>query len=355
MQSVSIKPGARQLKALIFGICTLCIVMVYAPHLCLPLTLILPLLACPLMGHKQQPVILVAAAVPAVAAFMAGAHELYAISLSLLVVLPLAVTRWLPVKKQAGLEGILWYVGAVAAALTAVAASAVLATGGALWQTLTEQILRMVQKHEQAGLILYRFAAAGLISLPEGMDKAGALAQVLEPAFIQQMLKSLKLTLESVLFELLPTYFVQVSLLVGIFCALRVQKMRGMVLIVEAGKGGEKKARLAVAPGFRMLAIPPQLRGPILVTAVLAIVCMLMNHPVMQIMGQLCYALFENVFMIAGAAVVVGVFSAKHPQRKTLFGILAAALYVFAPFLLFLIGLTDQTFHYRVKRPGHPG
>ena len=103
MQSVSIKPGAKKIKRLIFGICALCIVMVYVPVLSLPLALLLPLFSCPLVGYKQPVMIGMALVMPPVAAIMGGYDELYALSLALLVVLPLAVTRWLPVKKQAGL------------------------------------------------------------------------------------------------------------------------------------------------------------------------------------------------------------------------------------------------------------
>ena len=42
------------------------------------------------------------------------------------------------------------------------------------------------------------------------------------------------------------------------------------------------------------------------------------------------------------------------PAVVAVYGVLAAALYMIAPFVLFLIGLTDQTFHYRAKRSGHP-
>lgn len=354
MQGVSIKPGQKQIKALILGLCALCIVMVYMPQLGLPLTLALPLLACPLVGRRQEPVVFVAAVVPAVSALMAGYDELYAVSLSLLVVLPLAVTRLMPVKKQAGLEGILWYTGAVTVGLTAVAASAAWAMGGPLWERLPVLLAGAIGSQERAGLILYRFAAAGLIRLPDGYAAADALQQAFEPAFVAEMIKSLTLTLESLLVELIPVLFVQSCLIVGLFTALRVQRMTGMLVILEAHASGERKARVALPPGFRMLSVPPQLRGPLLLTAVLALVLMMIDTPIAQTMGQLYYTLFETTFMMVGAAVLVCVCTAKHPRYKTLFGILAAAIFLLSPFVLFLVGMMDQTFHFRVKRSGRP-
>ena len=354
MESVSIKPGRRQIKMLILGVCALCILMVYMPQLCLPIVLILPLLACPLVGRSQGPVVFMAAVIPAVASLMAGCDALYAASLALPVLLPLLVAKFVPLPKQAGMEGMLWYISSVAAGLLAVLASVTYVLGGPLWQTLPELFGRIVQSNEQAGLILYRFAAAGLVPLPEGYESGEVLQHAFDPVFVQQLLLSVKMTMERLMFELLPSYYVQLSLIVGVFAALRVQKISGVVLVLEAHKPGEKKARVALPPGFAMLRLPPQARGPVLLAAVASLVLMMMQSPLLQIMGHLYYALFESVFRLVGAAVLVFVLSAKHPKYKILFGVLTAAAYVIAPFLLFLIGVTDQTFHYRVKRSGHP-
>jgi len=71
-------------------------------------------------------------------------------------------------------------------------------------------------------------------------------------------------------------------------------------------------------------------------------------------LGQLCYAAFETMFCLLGAAVMVFVYTKNDPDRKTLAGVLAAALYVMAPFVLFVIGLMDQTFHFRNPQAHKP-
>ena len=354
MEKVPIKPGRARIHALLFGLCALCTAMILLPELCAPLSLLVPLLACPLVGRREEPVVYLAAAMPAVSSLMAGYDTLYATSLALTGGLSLLATKLLPPQKRAGSSGILWYMGAVATALTAIIASASRALGGPLWQSLTEMLVNAIAQHEQAGLLLYRFAAAGLISMPEGYAGSMALMHVFEPLFMNQMLMSLRLTLENLLFEMLPAIFVQASVMVGLFTALRVQRMNGVILVVEARADGEKKARVAVPPGFRLIMLPPKARWPITLMAVAALILMMSEAALMQIVGQMCYTVFETSFMLVGAAVVVFVFSSRHPERRTLFGILAAALYVFVPFMLFLIGLTDQTFHYRIKRSGSP-
>lgn len=354
MEGVSVKPGRKKIKMLILSVCALCLLMVFMPQLALPIAVLLPLLVCPLVGQGQASVVFMAVVIPSAASWVAGYDALYAASLALPVLLPVLVTKKVPLPKQAGLEGMLWYISATAAGLLAVMAGAVYVLGGPLWQMIPDLYTRIVGSSEQAGLMLYRFAEAGLVPLPQGYENAQVLQQAFDPAFVQQLLLSTKLMLEKLMFELLPSLYVQTCLIVGVFAALRVQKMNGVVLVLEAQVKGEKKARVAVPPGFGMLRLPPQARGPVLLAAVASLVLMMLDSPLWQIMGQLCYALFESVFRLVGAAVVTCVFTARHPRYKVLFGVVTAAVYVISPFVLFLIGVMDQTFHFRVKRSGHP-
>ena len=354
MEKIAIKPKRSQLHAMVLGLCAVCAAMIVLPALCVPLSLLLPLLACPLVGRREEPLVYVAAALPTAASLMAGYELLYSLSLATMGGFALLVTRLLPQKKRVGLAGMLWYMLAVAASLGLIAACATRMLGGPLWQKLTEVAVNEISRHEQSALLLYRFAAAGLISLPEGYAGNAVLGQLFNPLLSRQMLLSLRLTLENLLFDLLPAFFVQASMMVGLFTALRVQRMNGVILVVEAQTPARKKARVAVPPGFRLLTIPPQARWPITLMAAAALLLLSSPSPVLQMVGQMCYTTFETAFILVGAAVVVCVFSGKNPERKALFGALAAFMYVTAPFLLFLLGLMDQTFHFRTKRSARP-
>ena len=169
------------------------------------------------------------------------------------------------------------------------------------------------------------------------------------------MLLSLKSALESVMFDMLPMLFIQASMIIGLFTSLRVQRINGVILVVEARNAAERKARIAVPTGFRMLSIPPGVHWPLTLMAVAALFLWMIQDSFAQILGQMCYSTFETSFVLVGAAVLVCVLTARHPKKKALFGVLAAAVYVIAPFVLFLIGLTDQTFHYRARhsKPGN--
>ena len=354
MKQVPIKPKRSQLHMLVIGLSALCAAMIVLPEFCAPLSLLLPLLACPLVGRREEPLVYVASAMPAVASLMAGYDALYSVSLLSMGGFALLVTKLLPQKERVGSTGIMWYMLSVSMSLALIAASASKMLGGPLWEKLTEAIVDTLAGNERAGLLLYRFAAAGLISMPEGYVGNTLLLSVFEPVVVRQMLMSLKLMLGEVLFDLLPAFVVQSSMIVGLFTALRVQRMNGVILILEAKTPAQQKARVAVPPGFRLLMLPPRARWPITLMAVGALFLLSTASPVAQIVGQMCYSAFETTFMLLGAAVIVCVFSLKKPERKTLYGVLTAILYMIAPFLLFLIGLTDQTFHYRVKRSAHP-
>ena len=354
MQPVQIKPKPKQIRALVTGLCFLSLGMLLFPPLCVPLSLAVPLLGCLLVGKKAEWAAWMAAAMPTVSSLLAGYDPVYAFSLLAMGVSALLVTRLLPATKRAGLKGVLWYTSAVAFSLTLAAAAAMWMLGGPLWKVIAAMVVDTIGRSEQAGLLLYRLGASGLLRMPEGYAASNVLMHVFEPAFVQQMLMSLRLTMESALFEMVPALFVQASLIVGLFTSLRVQRFGGIVLVVETKSATEKKTHVAVPPGFSLVTLPSKARWPILGMAAAALFLLMSEGSVYQILGQMCFTTFETVYTLIGAAVLVWVFSAKNPERKTVYGALAAALYLMLPFVLFLIGLTDQTFHYRSKPSGHP-
>lgn len=354
MQGVVLKPGRKTIAATTGGLCLLSLLMLALPPFCALLALPLPLLCCALVRRREEPMAWVAAAMPAISSLMEGYAPLYSLSLLLIAGLPMAVTRALPLKRRVAPEGVAWYTGAVTAALVAVIAAASHMLGGPLWQTLTERFVSRVEQSDQAGLLLYRFAAAGLVSLPDGYAGSNVLMHVFEPLVIRQMLMSLRLNMEGLLHDALPGLLVQACMIVGLFTALRERQLHSVVLVVEGDASGQRKAHVQAPPGFGMLALPKSAHGPVLMLAVLSLVLMLSASPVGQTLAQLCYSAFETVYTLAGAAVVVGVLSRRSPGRKALYGVLTAVLYAAAPLALFLIGVMDQSFHFRLQRSGQP-
>lgn len=354
MQTVALKPNRAEWTTMVAGLVILCVVIMAVPMLCVPLALLLPLLACPLVGRKWEPFAWASAAVPAAASLIAGSDALYALSLLLIGLLPLLITRFVPVQKRPGAKGILMYVAALALALTIVLVMATRALGGPLQYVLAEAITRWVEQSENPGLILQQLAVAGLVSVPEGYTDQGLVRQLMEPAFNQQMLRSLRLTLEMLLGQYLPKLFVQSCMIVGLFIPLRLERVNGVLLVVEATSAAEKRTRVVAPPSFRLLTLPRSMRGAVAALAVTALVLLMASSDMARIVGQLCYAAFETMFYLLGAAVLVFMCTKDDPDRRMLGGVLASALYVLAPFVLFLIGIADQTFHFRTPQAQKP-
>lgn len=354
MQTVALKPKRAEWTAMIVSLVILCAAMFAVPALCVPLALIGPLLACPLVGQKTEPLAWVSAAAPTLASVLAGYDAFYSVNLVLIGLLPMLITRFVPVKKRAGAQGMLMYISAVAFALLLVLAMATRALGGPLQVTLAEALTRWVSQAKNPSVILRQFAAAGLLSVPEGYMDQGVMRPFMEAVFNQQMLKSLRLTMEMLLAQTLPSLFVQGCVLVGVFTSLRLERVSGVLLVVETRTASEKRTRVVAPPSFRLLALPRSMRGLLLALAAAALVMMMTYGSLPRIIGQLCYATLETLFSLLGAAVLVFMSTKNDPDRRVLSGVMAAALYVLAPFVLFMIGLADQTFHFRTPQAQKP-
>ena len=354
MQQVVIQPKRSEWKMLSIGLIALCAAMMLLPILCAPLALVLPLLSCPLVKRKEEPAAYIAALIPTLSSLLAGYDALYALSLLMIPALPLALTRWLPAQRSVGMQGMLWYVGAMAVAVTAVTAAATHALGAPLWRTLTAMLIDIIARNPRAEQILLQAASSGLTTIPEGYQSNSLLGVAMSAAYKQQMLMSLRLTMEATLYSCLPELFVQVCLLIGVFSHLRVLRFRGAVLVVQTVTPSERKTTVAVPPGFHLLTLPRNARWPLLALAVASLLLLTTRSTYAQTLGQLCFSLVEQVFILIGAAVVIHVFSRTDPDRKPVFGTITALFYVAAPFALFIIGLMDQVFHFRSKHPGKP-
>lgn len=344
MPGIALEPRRAETTALTVALVALGVVMMLWPALCVPLSLLTPLLGCPLAFRREEPVAWAAAVTPTLAALLGGCPPLYAASLSLAGLVTMSLTRFAPAKMRMGVAGALHYTACVALSLTAVAACASVWLGAPLWLTLGERFTAKVEGSGHALEWLLRLASAGLLSVPEGIVSNSAFARAVPAALTRQMALSLRLNLQLLLRGALPVGLMQASLLVGVFTSLRVSRFRDRFVIIEGVSPSEKRARVAAPPGFGELTLPRSLRAPLLGIMAVSVVLMLSGSDWLTMAGRLGYALFESVFMLLGAAVVAGT---PNEDRRALRGALAAALYLLAPVCLFALGVADQLFHFR--------
>jgi len=354
MQTVALKPKRAEWTAMIVGLSLLCVMMLVAPVLCVPLALLCPLFACPLVGQKSEPLSWASAVVPVAASLLADYDAAYSVSLLLIGLLPLLITRFVPMKRRPGAKGMLLYLVSIAYALGCVAAMATRALGGPLQLTLAKAFTDWVAASDHAPLILQQFAARGMIAVPDGYTAQGVAGQLMGAVHKQQMLMSLRLTMENLIMQSLPSLFVQSCLLIGLFTSLRLERVNGVLLVVETKSAAEKHTRVVAPPSFRLLSMPRGMRSVVFALALTALVLMLSSSDVLRIVGQLCFAAFQTMFYLLGAAVLVFMYTRNDPDRRVISGVIAAALYVMAPFILLLIGMADQAFHFRTPQAQKP-
>ena len=356
MQTVALKPGRAEWTAMSVGLFLLCVLMLSVPVLCLPLALAAPLLACPLAERqKEKWLAWLSVIVPAASSLAAGYHTLYAVSLILPGLVPMLITRLIPMQKRPGAKGMVIYLAAVTMSMLVAVAAAGYALGGPLQVKLAEAVTDWVSNSEQKQAILRRLALSGLITLPKGYDLMGQTGRFLQAEHARQMLMSLKLSTEVMIASYLPSVFVQGCMLVGLFIPLRLERANGVLLVVETKTPAQKQTRVVAPPSFRLLTLPPNLRRLWLGTALGGVLLLLSNTDVFITMGQVCLAVAQTVGCLLGAAVVVFMYTKKDPDRRVTGGVFAALFMLFAPGLLLVVGIADQVFHLRTPQAHKPG
>ena len=352
MQTVALKPKRAEWTAMKTGLIVLCVVMMLAPELCLPLALAAPLLACPLLkgqtGQKMLPWL--SAAAPACASLAAGMDVFYSLSLALIGLLPLLITNGIPQQMRPGAKGMLLYMTAAAFSLTVSLAAASRALGGPLQLMLAEELVRWVEANENRSQLLNRLAAAGWIAVPEGYAEQGVAGALMQTEHIRQMLMSLKWNVRMMIAQLLPGLFVQGCVITGIFTALRMERVNGVLLVVETKTPAQKQTRVIAPPSFRLLTLSRGLRMMWALIAVTGLVLMTSQTAAVAVAGQMCLALAETVGCLLGAAAMIFLYTQNDPDRRVTAGVLAAALYLFCPFALLALGIADQIFHIRTRQ-----
>ena len=351
MQTVALKPKRAEWTAMKVSLFVLCIAMMLAPVLCLPLAMAAPLLACPLLkGHsKEKALPWISAAVPALSSLAAGMDVFYSLSLALIGLLPLLVSAGIPQPMRPGAKGMLLYMTAAAFSLTVSLAAASHALGGPLQLTLAEAAVRWVEASENRDLLLYRLAASGWITVPEGYGAQNAAGLLMQTEHIRQMLMSLKLTARMLITQFMPGLFVQGCMLAGIFTSLRMERMNGVLLVVETKTPAQKQTRVIAPPSFRLLTLSHGLRMMWALVAVTGLVLLTSRTAAIAVAGQMCLALAETVGCLLGAAAMVFLYTQNDPDRRVTAGVMAAALYLLCPAVLLVLGIADQILHIRTR------
>lgn len=347
MQAISLNPQRQRIISKQIILAVLAVLAACVPALGLPLALLMPLFSCPLIGGKEQWTAYVTAPLPAVFALLHHMPPVYAAGLLLVAAAPVAATAILG-KKRTGTPMVFPLYSFLVAVACGIALLGLVPdpTTQGLPQLLADRVEAFVMKHPQRTQFLYQAMSTGLLPVPKGYTHVTLLNLMLDPVFLSELRLSLNsLVLRQAESNLLSLY-VNVCIVLGLFTGLRVQRLRNAYLLVD--KSSPEKIRVAMTPGFSMLTIPA---GWHMVMAAFLLVYLLClgAEGYLNILSRLMYHTFETVYQLQGAAVVCSWFMHKDPDKRTLGGIVAAVLYVLAPFALFVMGCFEHMFPFRSR------
>ena len=242
-------------------------------------------------------------------------------------------------------EGLLYTVSIIVAALLMLLQIGS-SLGGPLFSGLSERLVQRVQGSLLSGNILYALASVGFLPMPEAYRNAAGLQLgnilLLNPFLHIEFINMLRLRLTEELQLLIPTLLMQGSILCGFFSALRSER-------AQAKKTGNPQA----APVFRSLQLPRREQQYMLVLCIGTVLTSFSNQPLISLLCTLMYSAFATVFQLLGAAVLVYRLARRHPRRITLYGALAALLFLVFPLALFMLGMIDQFLPLRTASFNH--
>lgn len=308
------------------------------------LALLLPLAVCPEAAQGRGWFVTALILSPATA-FIAGGGD---VVMGLL--LPTASCLCLlmnAVGRRAG-----WRFHAVALSYMAAVAMGVLALlmrlsyllGGTLPTQLADALVATIRNSLRGGSILYRLVSLGYLSVPDAYSNTAAFQfgdlVLLAPGLRTELLNMLRLRLTESFTSWIPTFLVQGSVIVGLFSALLASQARA----IRLGVG-------MLAQRFSTLRLTRSEQGLMLVLCVATLVTGITGGTFLSLLSALMYAFFAAVYQLLGAAVLIALFSRKHPRRAALHAILCAFLYLVFPIALFMLGVMDQFIHLRGEGP----
>lgn len=310
------------------------------------IALTLPLIVCPAYEQGDEWFALLLPLAPALAFVLAGGDLVIGVLLLLcpylcLLFAALGRRRRMPFHTSIALAAAAFLLSALGLLLRLTDL-----LGSPLFTQLSNTVITAIQQSSMSGSILYRLAQVGFLPIPDVYANSiawqfGNLI-LISPALKQELLNMLRLRLTEGFSTLIPSMLVQGALIIGLFTALLTARTRV-----------RKSEKPTLAPAFRALNLSRREQGYMLLLCVITLFTAFSSQSFYSLLSSLTYAGFATVYRLLGAAVFVFLLSRRHPERKVLYGFLAALLYLVMPIVLFVLGITDQFIHLRAIRPNH--
>lgn len=206
---------------------------------------------------------------------------------------------------------------------------------------LAETITDWIKQRSDAGDILLRCYQMGYARLEEGVSPAVNLfGLVLMPANVRtELLNSLRYTLQITLEALIPQA-------IGAWLLLTLVLTTALPDVLRRRQG-----RKGVLPPFGEWCITPWAGWNLNAMAIVYLLTLLAENPVLTLVGGMAAAVFEWGYMVFGLAVLEGV-GKRLGTARIIRRLWMAGCLLFAPFVLILLGMADRIFDLRkLRRP----
>ncbi|HNW85730.1 MAG TPA: hypothetical protein PLP25_02775 [Candidatus Limiplasma sp.] len=307
----------------------------FFPPLAFVFAFTLPLAVCPMIVEGDVWFALALPVAPAAALILGGGDAVIGV---LLMVFPYLCLLTVSVKQRWRLS----FIGEILVCAGAFALSAMgmllrlsELLGAPLFSGLAEYAVQTIQSSALSGNLLYRLTQLGFLTVPEaysqttGIQFGGMIW--LNPALQRELMNMLRLRLIEGLTQWIPSLLVQGAVILGLFTTLSTERTRA-----------RRAEGTRIVPAFTLLRLSRREQGFMLMLCIGTALTSLTDNGVTSLVCALMYAAFTTVYQLLGAAVMVFSLTRRHPERKTLYGVFAAILYLIFPVALFLLGVVDQ-------------
>lgn len=343
-------------------IALLCVCLLQAPWLAMPLAFLMPVIVCPAQVRVGSWFSLLLPLLPCAGSLLAGGDLLLSLLLlpcsygSLLLTsrarrskLSFSLTALLLVGVALVTNGLWW-------------ARVMDLYEGDLFSGLANQTVQNLASLPSWGNWLYQMVALGVLPLPAAYAQTAGFRLgdliFLNPALQTELLNALRFQLYSFLRQAVPQLLVQGSLLVGVCAALRTAKAIGKnslppISIVFRSGSHEIQRSIAAYPQFRNLRLPASYRNHALFLGLAGFVTLLFDGEFSLMLGSLLVSAFTGVFSLLGAAVLVFWATRRGASAGIPGALLAAGLALVFPTGLLVVGLLDQFMDLRLALLNH--
>ena len=336
MQEVRLSPTTKRRRRMLGGIILLTVCTLISPLLALPATLLMGLFVVPLRPHKEFPLALGIATLPALGFLLhQNATDLY-YCISIVCVLSALFFWRAPDAIKTPLHKLMqYYLTMYSLLVVALLVYFSILGNGNLYDYFVTTMVTSIKNTPSSTQLLTLLSQYGLVSLP---------ATSLTTAYNTQLLLSLSNTLYTLLPQALPNIAVHAVLFPSIFVAFRtvsfncvkVQHLKDSVLVVEP-------------PLFRQFVLPKTITYLAYIAALVSFFLIFSANTQTLPFAFLCYSLFQCSFVLQGMATVLFIATFKQSERKRRYGILIGVGYLLFPALFLLVGILESSLHLRAK------